>query len=278
MDNTINLTIIEKVVIKKAAIFKDICMLPPLFEDKFTKEQICQQNENTQKQNLENNLNEPEKRIDLPQNDIMNETKIVNEQESLNTTTQIKSGIYKIVNKIDGKYYVGSSKSIKKRWIEHKRRLINNDHHNDHLQNTFNKHGFDIFDFMIIESVDIKNLKDIEQKYLDIAKTEQDKCYNLNFESTGGDLSEYSKIKISNALKGRRLSQQTRDKISNSKGGSVYPDDSTYYREYRRLNIDRIKSRDKEYRMRNRDKINEKKRLARKLKKVQTAVDNQTQI
>jgi group I intron endonuclease len=216
--------------------------------------------------------------IESDSEDIMKNIVMKLNKETSNDTLNPKSGIYKIVNKIDGKYYVGSSKSIKKRWIEHKRRLINNDHHNDHLQNTFNKHGFDKFDFMIIESVDIKNLKDIEQKYLDIAKTEQDKCYNLNFESTGGDLSEYSKIKISNALKGRRLSQQTRDKISNSKGGSVYPDDSTYYREYRRLNIDRIKSRDKEYRMRNRDKINEKKRLARKLKKVQTAVDNQTQI
>jgi len=215
--------------------------------------------------------------IELDSDDITKSIVMKSNKETSNDTLNQKSGIYKIVNKVDGKYYVGSSKNIRKRWVEHKRRLLNNDHHNDHLQNTFNKHGIDIFDFMLVELVDINNLKRIEQKYLDIAKTEQDKCYNLNFESSGGDLSTYSKIKISNALKGRKLSQQTRDKISNSKGGSVYPDDSTYYREYRQLNIDRIKSRDKEYRMRNRDKINEKKRLARKLKKLQITVDNHPQ-
>jgi group I intron endonuclease len=216
--------------------------------------------------------------IELDSEDIMNDTKIKSNNETLKDTLNQKIGIYKIINKLDGKYYVGSSKNIRIRWNEHKRRLTNNSHHNDHLQNAVNKYGIDSFDFILVESVDIKHLKSIEQKYLITAKLEQDKCYNLNFESSGGDLSEYSKHKISKSLSGRKLSEQTKDRISKSKGGSIYPNDSTYYREYRRLNIDRIKSRDKEYRIRNRDKINEKKRLARKLKKLQTSLDSPHQL
>lgn len=226
MDNTINLTIIEKVVIKKAAIFKDICMLPPLFEDKFTKEQICQQNENTQKQNLENNLNEPEKRIDLPQNDIMNETKIVNEQESLNTTTQIKSGIYKIVNKIDGKYYVGSTKNFHKRWkYYHLRDLRLNKHKNDKLQNAWNKYGEESFEFVPFEYIQYSDKTEmlmVEQKYLNVAKNEINKCYNLNFRADGGEITVEGRKKISDAMKGnkhpffgKRLSETHRQNISN---------------------------------------------------------------
>ena len=111
MDNTINLTIIEKVTIKGLTIYKAIDMLSnPPFEDKFEKkENICQQNENIQKQNLEKCLKEIEKKTETQLEDITKEIKKKNETENLNSTTQIKSGIYKIINKIDGKYYIGSS-------------------------------------------------------------------------------------------------------------------------------------------------------------------------
>lgn len=91
MDNTINSTIIEKVIIKSVAIYKAMDMLSqPPFEDKFKKETLCQQNENTQKQNLEKCLNEPEKRIEQPQNVDTNETKIVNELGNWRTITDPK--------------------------------------------------------------------------------------------------------------------------------------------------------------------------------------------
>ena len=48
-------------------------------------------------------------------------------------------GIYKIINKVNGKYYVGSSLNINKRWSVHKSALSKNKHHNDHLQNAWNK-------------------------------------------------------------------------------------------------------------------------------------------
>lgn len=91
MDNYLNETIIEKVVIKKAAIYKAIAMLPPPpFEDKFAKETLCQQNENIQKLNSEKCLNEIEPNNEKKVNDTMNETKTVNELENWRTITDPK--------------------------------------------------------------------------------------------------------------------------------------------------------------------------------------------
>jgi group I intron endonuclease len=126
------------------------------------------------------------------------------------------SGIYKIVNKSNGKYYVGSSKDIQDRWIQHKADLRNNNHKNDYLQNSWNKHGETTFDFVVVENVDKKDLLLVEQKYLNIVKTEKDKCYNLKFIAEGGDISDYSRNKISKFHKGKILSEETRRKISES--------------------------------------------------------------
>lgn len=44
-------------------------------------------------------------------------------------------GVYKIINTINGKIYIGSSKDIDRRWSEHVRALELNAHINPHLQN-----------------------------------------------------------------------------------------------------------------------------------------------
>ena len=86
------------------------------------------------------------------------------------------SGIYKIVNLITGKYYVGSTKSFETRKTCHFSRLRNNNHTNQHLQNAYNKYGKDSFIFEIIEYVEEELLLDIEQSYLD--NFEISKVYN----------------------------------------------------------------------------------------------------
>lgn len=94
------------------------------------------------------------------------------------------SGIYKIINKDNGKYYVGSSENIlgkRGRWEEHIRLLKNNKHHNSHLQNAWNKYGQGMFYFIIIKEVEKDRLFIEEQTYLDIARLELNKCYNLSF-------------------------------------------------------------------------------------------------
>lgn len=198
MDNLLNQSIIEKVIIKRVAIYKamDILSQPP-FEDKFKKETLCQQNENTQKQNLENNLNEREKRIEQPQNVDTKETKIVREQESLNTTTKVKSGIYKIINKVNGKYYVGSSIDIRVRWKNHIKALNKNIHKNPHLQSAWHKYGSENFVFEIVELCLLKQLTEIEQKYLDIAHQNKQTNYNIG-------------IFAENAFRGRRHTEDNK--------------------------------------------------------------------
>jgi group I intron endonuclease len=105
-------------------------------------------------------------------------------------------GVYKIINKVNNKYYVGSTSNFKKRWNQHIKLLNRNKHKNDYLQNVWNKYGEKSFEFIVVEYTDVNLVKIIEQKYLDIAEKEQDKSYNLNFNSLGGCLSEYSKEKI----------------------------------------------------------------------------------
>ena len=98
------------------------------------------------------------------------------------------SGIYKIVNKVNGKYYVGSSVDILTpgdgRFYNHKNLLSKNKHHCSHLQRAWLKYGPESFDFIIVQSgVPVELLSSVEQSYLDIAKTERDRVYNSLMEA-----------------------------------------------------------------------------------------------
>lgn len=151
--------------------------------------------------------------------DITNETNLNVEKNLLNDITQKKSGIYKIINKVNGKYYVGSSKDIEHRWQEHKNELNKNKHYNDYLQSAWNKYGERSFEFTIVEFTENRDLLTVEQKYLTELKTQQNKCYNLNFDAYGGDISEYSKQKIRESNLGRKASVEVKKKLSESHKG-----------------------------------------------------------
>lgn len=158
--------------------------------------------------------------------DITNETSIKSEKNHLIDITQKKSGIYKIINKINGKYYIGSSKDIEHRWVDHIRELRKNNHHNDYLQHAWNKYGESSFDFIILEYVEKNQLLIIEQKYLTELKTQQNECYNLNFDAYGGEISDYSKQKIRKSKLGKKLSDEVRKKLSDSHKGIRLSDKS----------------------------------------------------
>lgn len=129
----------------------------------------------------------------------------INRQQTYNE--EKISGIYKIINTNNGKYYVGGSKNIcgqvNGRWNRHKQDLIKNIHDNDHLQRAWNKYGMDSFNFVITECVDDDKLLIVEQKYLDIAKTEIDKCYNICFVAGKVNMTPEVRKKIGDALRGR---------------------------------------------------------------------------
>jgi len=111
------------------------------------------------------------------------------------------SGIYKILNKVNNKYYVGSSKDTHKRWSCHINALDKNIHYNPYLQRAWNKYGKKKFEFIVIESVHPKILLKKEQEYLDVAKKERNMTYNCRFISSGGGLDVEIVEKISNTLK-----------------------------------------------------------------------------
>lgn len=59
----------------------------------------------------------------------------------------MNTGIYQITNLQNGKCYVGSAVSFRKRWKEHLRQLSNGDHHSTVMQRAWNKYGETAFEF-----------------------------------------------------------------------------------------------------------------------------------
>ena len=78
-----------------------------------------------------------------------------------------KAGIYCLINKINGKRYIGSSKHIKERLLEHLTQLESRTHSNKELQEAFDTDGLDI---CIVEYIDDANdretILDCEQKWI----------------------------------------------------------------------------------------------------------------
>lgn len=113
------------------------------------------------------------------------------------------SGIYKITNKINAKYYVGSACNFLKRYSTHLSTLKNNKHDNQYLQNAYLKHGSDQFIFEILELCSKKHLKEKEQCYL--KKLDREKMYNLTDSVDCRDLNkrhihQYSIVSPSNDI------------------------------------------------------------------------------
>jgi group I intron endonuclease len=62
-------------------------------------------------------------------------------------------GVYRIVNRLNGATYIGSTKYLSLRWKQHLRKLRTNSHFNAKLQRSWNKYGESNFYFEIIEFV-----------------------------------------------------------------------------------------------------------------------------
>ena len=98
------------------------------------------------------------------------------------------SGIYKILNVITQKYYIGSSITIYSRWNEHRSGLNRNKHGNKRLQNSWNKHSSAAFEFIILEECLPSDVLIREQHYLNTLQPyKKDIGYNLNADASGGD-------------------------------------------------------------------------------------------
>ena len=100
----------------------------------------------------------------------------------------MKSGVYKITNVKNGKFYIGSAKDIDRRWWEHKNDLKKNKHINPKLQHAWDFYGETNFEFIILENVIECELFKREQFYLDMFKPYmRDIGYNITPTAGGGD-------------------------------------------------------------------------------------------
>ena len=80
---------------------------------------------------------------------------------------QDRAGIYCLINKINGKRYIGSSKHIKERLLEHLTQLESRTHSNKELQEAFDTDGLDICIVEYIEDAnDREAILDCEQKWI----------------------------------------------------------------------------------------------------------------
>ena len=131
--------------------------------------------------------------------------------------------IYRILNLINGRIYIGSTINLKRRNREHYKSLLKNKHCNKFLQNDFNKCGAENFVFEYFgHEIFCKGLcsKEFilqrEQLFLDGIKQNEDvECYNICM--TAG-----------NSL-GRKISQETKDKWSKNRKGKTIGAENPMY-------------------------------------------------
>ena len=74
--------------------------------------------------------------------------------------------IYKIVNVLNNKFYVGSTVDTRVRFQDHRRKLRKGTHHCVHLQASWNKYGEEKFEFVVVDTVPDDDLFSVENQWL----------------------------------------------------------------------------------------------------------------
>ena len=148
----------------------------------------------------------------------------------------LNSGIYAVVNLVNNKRYIGQAVNFNRRKSEH----FGNGNSNIHLQRAMAKYGRQNFEFIILEYIEpIKEkLDSAEQRYLDFYKDRWDRLYNISptaGSTTGCKLSEETRKKLSEVRK--NMSDETKMKMSQSHKGKILSE------EHRKKISDRSKGR-----------------------------------
>ncbi len=155
--------------------------------------------------------------------------------------------LYQILNKIDGKFYLGTTCDIDRRWREHKKALSEGNHHSIYLQRAWNKYGEDSFQFKVIRIILKQRRKEIEQYFLN-----KFQCYdpfigyNMNKKVDsryGRPMSDEAKRKMSLSKKGKpsprkgiKASEETKRKLSESHKGQRMSEEIKEFHSKRMMN------------------------------------------
>lgn len=160
--------------------------------------------------------------------------------------------IYSILNKANGKIYVGQTdRTAQIRKTEHFSELRTQVHTNPHLQASWNKYGEDSFEFNVLEHCDEKDLGVNEDWWIDyFDSTDRSKGYNLQ---TGGVVgytrTEEFGRKISERLKGVPRSEETKKKISKSNSGENNPFFGKVHTDETKLRLSKLRNKTGYYRV-----------------------------
>ena len=122
--------------------------------------------------------------------------------------------IYRILNIVNQKIYVGSAICFITRRYKHLHELRHNKHSNSKLQRAYNKYGEENFIFEILEKVENKNdLINIEQKFIYLLNPFYNIC-RIASSRLGVKASQITKNK--QRISKLNQSQETKNKISNT--------------------------------------------------------------
>lgn len=136
-----------------------------------------------------------------------------------------QSGIYEIVNTMNGKRYIGSSTHMKNRGRTHYRELRAGVHVNQILQRAWNKYSESAFKFLPVLTCQKSMLLFYEQQLLDKVKPEYNICTDARAPMTGRKHTPEALLKIAAASKGNtynlgnKASPETLERLSKAKKG-----------------------------------------------------------
>jgi group I intron endonuclease len=143
--------------------------------------------------------------------------------------------IYKITCKDNNKVYIGQTiQPLEQRFYHHIDDAINKDY-NYAFANAIRKHGAENFEIEEIEKYTAKNKQELKQKLDDAEKKyiERYNSYLEGYNSTlGGDgtlgskLSKEHKLKISQAIKGRRHTEESIKKMRKVQKGKIISEET----------------------------------------------------
>jgi len=134
-------------------------------------------------------------------------------------------GIYKITNPKD-KIYIGQTIDFERRVYQYK---MLNCKEQPKLYNSLKKYGFENHKIELIYECDIDSLTFFERYYQEIYKTIEDNnlnCFLVTTKDKTGRHTDETKIKISNALKGKKKTAEHISRLPQNQKGKFRPKSS----------------------------------------------------